>query len=335
MSLPYHYPQFQYTTPYLVPFYQPVHVTPYIPSAALPPSPRPTQRVRFADDYSNDGPAQRQRRPSWHAGMAGMTPAPNPVPFPSPTMLPTQLPPVAPWPAHPPYVHQRRRSDSCLPQPTWVTIPTVIAPQPAVFFSSPYVYTSPLPVYQNLPPANRLHLLLNGEHASGPLLLFDLSLNTFSPLRIAHHGDTTGQPLSLVELEEPATLPGITRMTIKCDMVTQWPVVLEPERESSPYLSVQPESPQPITLGDVLVAIHRSLQTQIRHVDWARLTQSEEIDISRAYTRRCRTFSSARAFEASQGVRRVDYLKERYMFKGLVRTSGDGFENMKLITGTR
>jgi hypothetical protein len=41
--------------------------------------------------------------------------------------------------------------------------------------------------------------------------------------------------------------------------------------------------------------------------------------------------------EASKGVKKVDYLLDRFMFKGLVRAGrGDeGFENVKLMVGPR
>ena len=54
-------------------------------------------------------------------------------------------------------------------------------------------------------------------------------------------------------------------------------------------------------------------------------------EVSAAYTRRCRHFPSPQAFEEAQGVRRVDYLGDRYMFRGIMHESGpDGFTKMKL-----
>lgn len=157
-------------------------------------------------------------------------------------------------------------------------------------------------------------------------------------MRITSSSQTSGTPLNLDELAQQATHPGVTRMKIICDLIPQWDVILEPQRDyasSSGYLAVPHEpvaSNQPITLGDVLVAVHRMLQTQITHRDWARLSNTEATNIARAYTRRCRTFPSAEQFEASQGVRRVDYLLDRFLFKGLVRLRGeDGFETVKLI----
>lgn len=145
--------------------------------------------------------------------------------------------------------------------------------------------------------------------------------------------------MSTDELRQPATHPPTTHMRIVCDPIKQWPIELK-DRRSEPFahsmlLQVPAMEPAPpITVGDVLNAIHRAMQTQISHVDWARLSKSDEIEIARAYTRRCRAFPSVEQFEASQGVRRVDYLLKKYMFKGLKRSKGDdGFNNLKLVIG--
>ncbi|KAI0960202.1 hypothetical protein AcW1_004780 [Taiwanofungus camphoratus] len=318
MANPY-YPPFYYQTPYLVPFYQQPQVSPFIPSILLQSSPNlAPRRVHFEDDPV---PPVRSRPPSWHAGIA---PAPNPVPFPSPPVMYTALPPM--YPLAPPanYVHQRRRSDSCLPQPAWV-----VPAYPS--FVSPVVYQNPLPT-------NQWHPLLNGESPEGPLVLFDISLHTFSPQRITSRGDRSGVTLSMDVLSQQATHPGVKRMTITCDMTPQWPVELRAnEHERFNYLSISATSDlRPISVGDVLFAIHSSYQRQVTHSDWMRLSQSEEMEIARAYTRRCKTFPSVEAFEKSQGVRRVDYLRENYMFGGLKRTAGhEGFENVKLVVGPK
>lgn len=326
MASPYGYSQFYYPTPYLYPYYHQPHVSPFIPPVMLPGSPQmPTRDERRV--HWDDQPYQRQRRPSWHGGLV---PPPNPQPFPSPPIIVTPLPQMVPLSpqAQPYYMHQRRASDSCLPQPAWVTFPTMVQP---VAFQHPS------------PPAPAIHPLLNGENAGGPMLLFDLSLNTFSPQRVTSLSQTSGTPLTLDELREPATYPTVQRMTIGCDRIPEWPIVLEPHstsrersRERSPFLGVPagPGMDEPITVYDVLMAIHRTVQRQISHVDWARLSSTQTRAVSAAYTRRCRTFPSAAAFEEAQGVRRVDYLLDQYMFRGLVRDNmRDGFSKMKLILG--
>lgn len=129
-------------------------------------------------------------------------------------------------------------------------------------------------------------------------------------------------------------------MVITCDEVPEWKVVLEPYQErpsNMGYLAVPADGMnKPITVNDILFAIHKMFQRQIRHRDWVALSNDKATAVARAYTRRCRTFPSTQAFEESQGVRRVDYLESSYMFKGLVRHRGEqGFENLRLLVGKR
>lgn len=134
--------------------------------------------------------------------------------------------------------------------------------------------------------------------------------------------------LSPDELREPATFPTITSMRITHDAIPQWPIDLQ-------YVHGEYDAgnPLPLTVGDVLYMIHSSLQRQISHSDWARLSQSEETAIARAYTRRYRSIPSSAELEARQGVKRVDYLMDRHVFRGLIRAAdGDGFYNWRLLT---
>jgi hypothetical protein len=83
------------------------------------------------------------------------------------------------------------------------------------------------------------------------------------------------------------------------------------------------------------VAIHRGVHKQISHDDWARLSPLEENAIARAYSRRCKsiTHPGGADVEAKQGVKRVDYLMNTTMFRGLIRLqgSGDGWETWKML----
>ena len=82
------------------------------------------------------------------------------------------------------------------------------------------------------------------------------------------------------------------------------------------------------------MAVYRTLQMRIAQTDWARLTTRQTNAVSQAYTRRSRQYPSAREFEEAQGVRRVDYLLDNYMFRGLVRANPqEGFARMRLLVG--
>ncbi|KAI0072977.1 hypothetical protein K474DRAFT_1667136 [Panus rudis PR-1116 ss-1] len=127
-------------------------------------------------------------------------------------------------------------------------------------------------------------------------------------------------------------------MVITCDALpAEWKVVLEPPENRSHFLSLpRATTTEPITVGDILVAIHKMLHTRISHRDWVKLSRTDEVEVARAYSRRCRTFPSVEQYDAYQGVRRVDYLKEKFIFKGLIRRRGEqGFEHVKLLTGPK
>lgn len=313
MSNPYLYTPNAYhayqPTPYVDPYINQAQPSPFIPNATLYPSspyssaPGTPRRVHFDDELFPDLPP-RPRRPSWHAGMM-------------PPMASMELPQsgYSPYlqPA-PSYFSNRRHSfGNSTYQSPWSAYNALPG--------SPWLYPSQPPQFQ-------IHPLLNGE-SPRPDFFFDLSSPVFSPVRRVGPGQSG--PLTMDELRQPATYPPITRLRITCDIIPQWPI----ELEYNPYESGQlqlPVSAVPITLGDILVAIHRGLHTRISHIDWARLSLSEETAIARAYTKRCRSIPSLSQLEASQGVRRVDYLLDKVRFRGLLRVMGEqGFETMKLV----
>ncbi|KAF7297001.1 hypothetical protein MIND_00932400 [Mycena indigotica] len=101
----------------------------------------------------------------------------------------------------------------------------------------------------------------------------------------------------------------------------------------------------PIAIGDVLVAIHRSLHTRITPDDWAALSAEEEASVGQAFTRRCRKEAVAstdgvpaadwkeRETDArNDGVKRVDFLMGKSEFKGLVRDDADPDGVLRLLT---
>ncbi|KAG6332083.1 hypothetical protein ID866_7006 [Astraeus odoratus] len=186
---------------------------------------------------------------------------------------------------------------------------------------SPWAYP-----YQGVTRHFEIHPLLNGELPNGTLYL-NLALPSFYPMRIVGPGQYAVIPPE--ELQQPATNPPTTRMRITHDAIPHWPIDLE--LQSNDYQTAS--MPPPITLGDVLYMIHSSLHRQISHHDWARLRDFEQEAIARAYARRCRSTPSVADLEASQGVKRVDYLTDRPIFRGLLRShDGDGFFHCKMIT---
>lgn len=330
MSSPYVYTPFaQYQpTPYLHPYYNNQQQnspfipdatlypqSPYTASASLPGSPRcpavglpspnhiPEYDTNFIQNW--DIP-RRERRPSWHGVSGGGG---------SPMMASHML--QAPYAIG----HNRRHSfgNHGSPYHPFVGLP----PQGY----SPYGGPAPWGAgYPTAPPQFQVHPWLNGESPRGDFI-FNVASHAFAPSRLVGPGQTS--LLTSEDLLQSAFHPPVTRLKIVCDMIPQWPIVLEYNSYSAAHQGF-PNNAPPITLGDVLVAIHKGLNERISHVDWARLSMAEETAVSRAYTRRCKSYPHMEMVERSQGVKKVDFLLDKVWFKGLVR-SAESYEVMKLI----
>ncbi|KAJ7093507.1 hypothetical protein C8R44DRAFT_860645 [Mycena epipterygia] len=253
----------------------------------------------------------RQRTTSWH----GPAPAPN-----SPFLQPTV----------PAFVHSQsayftpghRRSQSwgaanAPPPPSWLNN------------ANPYL--------NSVPQAPQVHPWLNGD-APSPIFHFDLAPGQFAPLRLI----STNPPQSAVlgaEIREPAFHPPLTALRILHPRIPFWPIDLELPAE----LAAQAPTPTPISLGDVLVALHRTMHQRITHADWATLSPDDEQAVTKAFTHRCRGeavrsgvqpahLRDREVAERNQGVKRVDFLLGKTVFKGLVRAPGDPEGCVRMVT---
>ena len=155
---------------------------------------------------------------------------------------------------------------------------------------------------------------LNGDYRTYDLR-FDLSDSSFVPRKHIDSVRTFG--FLRDELTQPATRPGITRLRIVCDLIPQWPMDLAPIEI---YVNTSP-----LSIEDVLVTIHRHMHTPIYHPDWASLVPAEQQEIRRAFRRRCTSYRSTE----EQVVKRVDYLRGKTWFRGLVPTAES--HTMKLV----
>jgi len=268
-------------------------------------------------DTPTDWSFPRQRRPSWHGG-AG-----------SPLYREEYLQPNTID-----YFRERRHSfgntgsfgnfaPATYQPPAWNTHVN------SAGLVSPWgSYTQPLP--SGGPPFT-IHPWLNGEqlHLRNDFRC-DLSAPDFTPQKLGPSGAFI--PLSREELSQPATQPAISRVRIVCEWIPQWPIDLQYNPYGNPVGPVGvgvPESRPPILFADVLVAIHRMLHQRISHIDWSKLSKSEEHAVTKAYTQRCASFGSMEAAERSQGVKKVDFLLGKVWFRGLVPTAQQ--DTMRLI----
>ncbi|KAH8832910.1 hypothetical protein DL96DRAFT_1704956 [Flagelloscypha sp. PMI_526] len=309
------------------PFLPPSNISPYHGPGSLPPSPQPHHiqlagvgapagYSPFASGYLNMAAQDyvRPRTKSWTSAQ--------------------EVPPAAflgvPTTASTGYrsSHGRSRSFSGTPAHAPVSLPPGWPPVEGV-----PQYGAGLLGAQPNPPV-LFHPWLNGEFSKQ-----DFFFNLADPHLLPQKAVSGGKAalLAMEELAQPATHPPVSKMRILVDKLPQWPIDLAynpqlDERQAGGYYGVHaPQALPPISIGDVLAQAHRQLHQRISHADWDRLSGHEEKLVTKAFARRCRAMGAAETAERADGVKRVDFLLDRIIFKGLVRTeSPDVFI---LITG--
>lgn len=360
-----------YPTPYVdgYPSQQQQRFSPFIPPPDLyppspysPPSPLPELSPFTTPTYI------RERRPSFHATTAAAYAPASPYIPPAPygpgspydgyDDLPRLVPATGPPGSGPNSPFVQPASPYGTPSPHYSPLPLAhpgLPPAPTVNFhrrrsfsdyfrhpfqsaSTGFLPGSGLVSGHVSPQTTQIHPLLNGETGT-PSLSLNLADPRFEPYRILPTPSREAVILTHQEAAQPATYPPCYRLRIKIERTPQWPIELQYNyRQTSSSLGLfSPSSssgveaipPQaPITVGDVLIMIHRSMQTPISHLDWGRLTASEQAAVTRAYARRV----AGNPGEAQVGVKRVDFLLDRYMFRGMVRRRGnEGWEVFRLI----
>ncbi|THH09668.1 hypothetical protein EW145_g1849 [Phellinidium pouzarii] len=175
------------------------------------------------------------------------------------------------------------------------------------------------PMYMN--PAQKPLTNVNPLIKDSNYVYLDLSSHFYAPLTPSSkshwHSNSNGLvPINEKYLAGIASHPPVTKVVIRCSAFGSfkdaWKIIVEPGRT--------------VTIRDVLHAVHRSLQTALTHVEWAKLSERETYEASRAYTRRCRKAD----FERMQGVRRVDLLNEKCWFGGISKVKDDDPHNFEL-----
>ncbi|KAJ7218391.1 hypothetical protein GGX14DRAFT_549926 [Mycena pura] len=220
-----------------------------------------------------------------------------------------------------------------------------LAPQPPAFLqrqrtgffvpkhrkSNSWGYTAVPPPWGVGPAPQQIHPWLNGD-APSPDFHFDLAASAFRPLRRVNAAQST--PVAPAELAVTAFSPPRTALRILHARLPFWPIDLAlPAGRAAP----------PISLSDILVALHRALHERISHADWHALGADDERRVSRAFTHRCRAealrsgappaaLREAELALRSQGVKRVDFLQGKTLLKGLVRAPGDPEGCVRMVT---
>ncbi|KAF7297969.1 hypothetical protein HMN09_01017800 [Mycena chlorophos] len=285
--------------------------SPFIPPLDNSPGTSNTPVSGINGDFAwPTAPHPRRRRASWHGA------APPVVPFIPPT--PTTPFAEVPWMRNdaPPVI------PACLPPPGFPAVPSAPsytqyppAPMPSYPPAAPMGYVPSIPPYS---PTLQIHPWLNGETHND--LNFNLALTNFVPHRVAP--DQQLIPLGAHDIQQPAFWPAVSHsLRIVCDAIPHWPIDVV-------YHGPQLPAP-PITVGDILVEAHKHMHKSISHADWEQLSHEQEAEVSRTFTRRCRMDADLRRAAGlpdyhliparKAGVKIVDFLGGRSMFRGLVR----------------
>ncbi|KAF7325755.1 hypothetical protein MKEN_00426000 [Mycena kentingensis (nom. inval.)] len=289
------------------------------PNSVLWPDDSHTYESPYAASWGNGGqPYARQRTQSWTG--------PAQQPHGSPFLAPAQAPAFLHANSYTGHGHRRSNSHGASSLPPWVQ------PQPG-YPASAY------PAFQQPAYPQQIHPFLNGE-APSPDFHFDMAA-PFLPLRRVPNNPAHSMPIPTPELQIPAFHPPRTALRILHPQLPFWPVDLTPPPPPTPAHAAA--GPPPLSLGDILVALHKSLHTRISHADWATLDPAAEQAVTRAFAARCHNeaaksgapmhaMSDVEHAVRSQGVKRVDFLLGRTVLRGLVKHPGDPEGVVRLVT---
>lgn len=131
------------------------------------------------------------------------------------------------------------------------------------------------------------------------------------------------KPLEYLQLQEGAMIPEPIRMKITHPSLP-WTIYVDASSAGGGKTCI-------VTIGHLLSSIYGELMRSVNHRDfWNDLLGEEDRKrIYDAWARRCK----GNAALSAQGIKRVDFLLDRFVFEGLKRVK-DGWE-MKLKSGRK
>lgn len=203
------------------------------------------------------------------------------------------------------------------------------APDCHIHIESHVSFTHP-----NRPIIVQMHPLLACSRASRSPISYDI---TCSPSSKTILDRITHSPIPAYLLLQPATEPATTgKMELKIEGIP-WDVVVAPASGRGPVTPAvaghrrriaQPPEPA-ITNLDLLFAIHQTMYTRVTREEWEALGNgsSSQRKVARAYEKRC--LADGTGWE--EGVRRIDYLKERTKLVGIEVLSGIGGGTKRIV----
>lgn len=145
-------------------------------------------------------------------------------------------------------------------------------------------------------------------HPSRPLLLMDIS----KPLRnVKLGGGDVPLPIRDIDLDQLATSTPLSTMRIQCELFS-WSINVKCSKKSG------------ITHRDVILAVRDTLYITVTQKEWEVIKDPQREWVKRAFERRCRSSEDLYAVERQRGLRRVDMLVEKAIWKGISKRDGSG-----------
>ncbi|KAF5310872.1 hypothetical protein D9619_007876 [Psilocybe cf. subviscida] len=118
-----------------------------------------------------------------------------------------------------------------------------------------------------------------------------------------HFVDNPDEPLALEHLEEDATKPSLTSLTITCGVLpADCPIIIKQKLG--------------INVSDVLRGIYAAVHRRISHDEWNELSSKEQARITATFEERCNKSTDPQATRKN-GVLRIDCLLQHTSFAGL------------------
>ncbi|KAF5312799.1 hypothetical protein D9619_003674 [Psilocybe cf. subviscida] len=146
-------------------------------------------------------------------------------------------------------------------------------------------------------------LLIYSQHEVRPGHVTPLMWDLHDIPDDVHLVDNPDEPLTLEHLEEDATRPSLTSLTITCGVFpADWPIIIK--------------NRSGINVNDVLQAIYTAIHLRISHAEWDEFSAHVRARIIIAFEERCTKSKDSKATR-QYGILRIDCLLQHTSFAGL------------------
>jgi len=112
-----------------------------------------------------------------------------------------------------------------------------------------------------------------------------------------------------IDLDQLATSTPLSSMRIQCDLFS-WPIHVKASRKTG------------ITHRDVISAVRDAMYLNILPKEWNVVKDPLREWVKQAFERRCRNSDELYAVERQRGLRRIDLLAEKTIWKGISAREG-------------